>query len=461
MEFPKNISEIIQSSTNYNANIFANLWQQKQLPENGWSDSQLRQFMCWLSNLDSNNTKLRDSIGAGEREGRVCCPLVSQLHFDMSHGIGRSGSLCEVQPKALGSSMMAEIANGLALKVINELGVPSCKAALVTPLATGMSMMLVLASWRQRNPKATHVIWSRIDQKSCFKCILAAGLTPIVIEPKLMGTSGSSQLATDIAEIEKAVEQYGDKILCVISTTSCFSPRQPDDLEGIAKICATRNIRHLVNNAYGLQSKICCDLLEKARIAGRVDCFVQSTDKNFQVPVGGAIIATFKLSALKAVANIYPGRASAVPVRDLLLTLLHLGKSGVKEIIQTREKLFHVLRQKMESLANKLNERIIEAPNNLISIAMTLETIPVERCSLFGSILFHKGVTGARVIVPSNEETTIEGYCFKSFGCHSSHWTTRYLNVACAVGMTEYQIDELVKRIETVYFELLKKLSKE
>ncbi|KAI1732747.1 o-phosphoseryl-tRNA(Sec) selenium transferase, sepSecS domain-containing protein [Ditylenchus destructor] len=460
MEFPKNISEIIQSSTNHNAQIFANLWQQKQLPENGWSDSQLRQFMCWLSNLDSNNTKFKGSIGAGEREGRVCCPLVSQLHFDMSHGIGRSGSLCEVQPKALGSSMMAEIANGLALKVINEMGVPSCKRALVTPLATGMSMMLVLASWRQRNPKATHVIWSRIDQKSCFKCILAAGLTPIVIEPKLIGTRWSSQLATDIGEIENAVEQYGDKILCIISTTSCFSPRQPDDLESIAKICATRNICHLVNNAYGLQSKICCDMLEKARTTGRVDCFVQSTDKNFQVPVGGAIIATFKLSTLKAVANIYPGRASAVPVRDLLLTLLHLGKSGIKETIQTREKLFHVLREKMESLANKLNERIIEAPNNLISIAMTLETLPIEKCSLFGSILFHKGVTGARVIVPSNRETTIEGYSFKSFGCHSSHWTTRYLNVACAVGMTEHEIDELVQRIETVYFELLKKLSK-
>ncbi len=33
-------------------------------------------------------------------------------------------------------------------------------------------------------------------------------------------------------------------------------------------------------------------LLVHSACAGRVDCVVQSTDKNFMVPVGGAIVST-------------------------------------------------------------------------------------------------------------------------------------------------------------------------
>ena len=38
-----------------------------------------------------------------------------------------------------------------------------------------MSMMLVLLTLRQQRPQAKYVLWPRIDQKSCFKCILSAG----------------------------------------------------------------------------------------------------------------------------------------------------------------------------------------------------------------------------------------------------------------------------------------------
>jgi O-phospho-L-seryl-tRNASec:L-selenocysteinyl-tRNA synthase len=31
-------------------------------------------------------------------------------------------------------------------------------------------------------PNAKFVIWSRIDQKSCFKAIITAGFTPVVLE---------------------------------------------------------------------------------------------------------------------------------------------------------------------------------------------------------------------------------------------------------------------------------------
>ena len=40
---------------------------------------------------------------------------------------------------------------------------------------------------------------------------------------------------------------------------------------------------------------------------GRVDAFVQSTDKNFLVPVGGAIIAGFDKGLVERISRMYPG----------------------------------------------------------------------------------------------------------------------------------------------------------
>jgi glutamate/tyrosine decarboxylase-like PLP-dependent enzyme len=97
-----------------------------------------------------------------------------------------------------------------------------------------------------------------------------------------------------------------------------------DDVVAVAKLCAAAGIPHMINNAYGVQSRAICDhitsawrkgeacsYLERVAVrnscvcflhsegvlwvhsacAGRVDCVVQSTDKNFMVPVGGAIVS--------------------------------------------------------------------------------------------------------------------------------------------------------------------------
>ena len=67
----------------------------------------------------------------------------------------------------------------------------------------------------------------------------------------------------------------------------------------------------LVNNAYGIQSSKCMSILEEAgRLdkGRRVDAFVQSTDKNLMVPVGGSIIAGFDEYFVKKVSATYPGR---------------------------------------------------------------------------------------------------------------------------------------------------------
>ena len=57
-------------------------------------------------------------------------------------------------------------------------------------------------------------------------------------------------------------------MVAVVSTTSCFAPRACDDLAAVAKLCASREIPHLINNAYGLQSSKCMHLVEEAAKAG-------------------------------------------------------------------------------------------------------------------------------------------------------------------------------------------------
>lgn len=58
-----------------------------------------------------------------------------------------------------------------------------------------------------------------------------------------------------------------------------------------------------------VQSAQLCRLVTIAARKGRVDAVVQSTDKNFLVPVGGALVAAFTPGGLPArMARLYPGR---------------------------------------------------------------------------------------------------------------------------------------------------------
>ena len=106
----------------------------------------------------------------------VFSDLVRRRHFNFGHGIGRSGDICEVQPKAAGSSTLNKLTNSLVLDLFKQLGLRACEAAFVIPTATGMAITLCLLALRKKRPEgAKYVLWNRIDQKSCFKSILCAG----------------------------------------------------------------------------------------------------------------------------------------------------------------------------------------------------------------------------------------------------------------------------------------------
>ena len=90
-----------------------------------------------------------------------------------------------------------------------------------------------------------NIAWLRADQKSVPKAMMLAGAHVHVLEPMWDGDN----LSFDPEQLN----QLGE-LDCVISTTSCFAPRRPDDVKRIGEFCKTSNIIHLINNAYGIQS---------------------------------------------------------------------------------------------------------------------------------------------------------------------------------------------------------------
>lgn len=49
--------------------------------------------------------------------------LVARRHYRFGHGVGRSGDLTEVQPKAAGSSLVAKLSNCMARDLLQLMGI--------------------------------------------------------------------------------------------------------------------------------------------------------------------------------------------------------------------------------------------------------------------------------------------------------------------------------------------------
>lgn len=151
--------------------------------------------------------------------------------------------------------------------------------------------------------------------------------------------------------------------------------RACDDVVGVAKLCARLDIPHVINNAYGVQSQTICARITAAARRGRIDAIIQSTDKNFMVPVGGSLVVSPVTNPKAAgdVARAYPGRASSAPLVDLLVTLLHWGAEGWGRVLEEREALYGYLVEKLTGVGESIGERVLETPDNPISIALTVD----------------------------------------------------------------------------------------
>ena len=373
-----------------------------------------------------------------------------------------------VSVQAAGSSLLVKLTNILTKHALLLAGMGEVKAVTVLPVATGMAITLTLLALKTKRPQtAKFVLWPRIDQKTCLKAVVSAGLQPVVIENLLVG----DQLSTDVHGIEAQVEKLGaDNILCVVTTTSCFAPRGADDLVAVAKLCSSSGIGHIVNNAYGVQSAALCKLITSAWRKGRVDAVVQSTDKNFMVPVGGAVIAAGPKSSclIEAVNETYPGRASLSPLLDLLITLLHWGQNGWQRVLQEREDLYSYAKEQLEHVAAEVQERVLHTPDNPISLGFTLTKLQLtadkaimsgkmaKHVSFLGSMLFRRCVSGTRVVARGTQQT-VAGIEFPGFGAHYDAYPCDYLTVAAGLGTSKQEILSFLSKLRQSYAEIQKR----
>ena len=479
--------------------LLTSLLSERRLPRVGWDDVSIESFLHEAAMMDSNT--FLDNVGVGEREARVHSPLVRRRHYGLAHGIGRSGDVAAEQPKAAGSSLLSKLTNLLVGDAFRHAGLEDAGPALVLPLATGMTLTLTLLAMRTlrvkslalRAPRsddanearrARRVIWCRLDQKTCVKAVVGAGLELVVAPTRLVG----DQLETDLDAVRAAIldESRGgpESVCCVVSSTSCFAPRASDSLVELAKMCAELDVGHVVNNAYGVQSRSLCALVTKAWRRGRVDGVVQSTDKNFLVPVGGAVVVSpSENGALtEAVRKNYPGRASIAPALDVLITLLSLGVVGWRETLDAREDTFEYMRERLRTTAEAHGERLLETPGNPISMGVTLSAL--ERyaarvgevvvasdnegkkrttktsVSFFGSMLFSRAVSGTRVVAPGKTQE-VGGITFRGFGASHDAYPVPYFTAAAALGTTREDVDAFCARLARAFADFRKKAEKD
>ena len=440
--------------------IFQNILHTRSIPDEPLNQNTISYILNYISNMDSNNGPYH--IGIGEREGRIISPLVHQRNYGLVHGIGRSGNINDLQPKACGSSLLVQLTNSLLKNLLHSIGMNFIKDIIILPFATGMALTLSYLTLRLEKPKAKYIIWSRIDQKTCLKCIITSGFEPIIINP-IPNKTNDYEIETDIEGIKNCIDKYGvENILCVTSTTSCFAPRCYDNIEEISKICKEKKIFHVVNNAYGIYCTKIIDMLNKADKIGEISLIISSTDKNFMVPVGGAFIYSSKENFVQKVKKNYPGRASIGPILDLFISFLEMGKNKYKELIKERKEKYKILIKKMETIANKYGEKVISMNGNKISILFTLKNI-VEKsgnkdAKEIGSMCFNRQISGVRIITSSNgEKKNIGGYEFLNYGSSCDNYKyLPYMTFSCAIGIKNEEIEGFVNKIDKIIENFIK-----
>ena len=158
-----------EQSFHRRARLVRSLLSHRRIPDVGWSEPDIESLLHELAEMDSNN--FEGSVGLGEREGRVVSGIVRRRHFGLSHGIGRSGDVGAVQPKAAGSSLISKLSGYLVQHAMKIAGLTRLGACLVLPTATGMSCTLALLTLRSVKPEArcVRVRWCAVAcrQKHC------------------------------------------------------------------------------------------------------------------------------------------------------------------------------------------------------------------------------------------------------------------------------------------------------
>ena len=397
------------------------LFEQRRVPAAGWDDDLIKVLLTLFSWMDSDKDVKGTRIG--EREARVASPLISELAHGFCHGIGRSGSISSPQPKAGGASLLYYFANKLTLDMVQRMGAPNLASTCVLPLATGMALGLTAAVAREETKKKG-VVYPQVDHSSPLKGLELVWMKVKMVEAEISGD------AVNVSP-EKVAETIDEDTAAIISTTTFFPPREPDDVKAISKLAKDEDVFHIINNAYGVQSRKIMRLVHGAIDGGRVDAVVQSSDKNFLTPVGGSIVASHNQAFSEKVSRMYAGRASAAPISQLLAALLSLGLEGYERLRDEQERNRTLLEERLDQIAQDHDERLLKVFNP-IAVAMTLNN---HKAKEVGYRMYTLRVTGPRVLEEAD------------FGTCCPRYHSPYLTMNAAIGSS---VDDIEKATETL-----------
>jgi O-phospho-L-seryl-tRNASec:L-selenocysteinyl-tRNA synthase len=398
------------------------LFEERRVPEQGWDDDVIDFLLTLFSFMDTD--KDPESARIGEREARVASALVSDLAHAFCHGVGRSGNVTAPQPKAAGGSLTYFFANKLALDTLQRMGASNLKSACVVPVATGMAIGLAVSVARDVMNKR-EVVYPRVDHRSPMKGMQLVGMRIKTVDGEVFGDAVR-------VTVEKISEAISKETAAIVSTTTFFPPREPDDIKAIAKLAEEEGIPHIINNAYGVQSREITKLIQGAIDAGRVDATIQSTDKNFFTPVGGAIIASPCSDFIEKVSKTYAGRATATPITQFLAAILSLGVKKYENLRREQEQNRQLLDESLGALAENHGERLLNVFNP-IAAAMTLNNYDVKKV---GHYLYTLRVTGPRVLEP------------RDFGVCCKRYHSPYITINTAIGSTTKDVQLAMKKLE-------------
>ncbi|SBT35642.1 O-phosphoseryl-tRNA(Sec) selenium transferase, putative (SEPSECS) [Plasmodium ovale wallikeri] len=381
-----------RQTLNQKENTIWNILSHGRVPNEGLNEITIMNLLHQISSQNLCNSE--KNVKIGERENRIYSAFVRNKYIGFGHGIGRSGNLDEAQPKSAGNSVLAKVTTRMVKNIIRSFGIKSCKEVYILPYATVIDMIF-------RN----------------------------------------NELWTDTEKIKNVIEEYGDKICCVISVTSSYAPRNADDIVKISLLCSKFDIPHIINNAFGLQCIYICKEIQKCfDLKGRIDFIVQSCDKNFLLPVCGSIVFSSNKNKIKEMKKLYPGRTPVHAYLDLFITLLELGKNKILQLRKERVKNFEWLKEQVTELCLKYHLHLIKTSRNFISMAINLNQLykysgkdNPRALSLLGSFLFYRNVTGHRVIC----SPMLTGQCVSSEDKREAVEAVEAVEAAGAVGAVE------------------------
>jgi len=131
-------------------------------------------------------------------------------------------------------------------------------------------------------------------------------------------------------------------------------------------------------------------------------------------------------------------------------------------VLQERENLYVYTREQLELVAAELQERVLQTPDNPISLGFTLSNLHLtadkagqtdaqtKHVSFLGSMLFKRCVSGTRVIARGTKQN-VAGIGFTGFGAHCDAYPSDYLTVAAALGTSKADVLSFLSKLKQCY----------